>query len=436
MNRFFLLFIIVFVAAPAAISQQNAKTYALKNGNWYNGTTFSPGDWYIQKGVFTQKMPAKIDSTLDLGGQWIIPPMGDVYCANITDSPLAAEMIGRYWDEGVFYLQVPQNTQKGRAETSRRVNRAGAPDAVFANGALTGPYGHPFMELEGPANKLYDPKQWDARFDTLKVRKKGLGDAYWFMSDKTSLSENWKKYMAQKPDVAFIQLLDAANSGGKEKTGGLTPEMAKAVVKKAHKSKLRVFANVKTAEDVRLGLQIGVDGIVNLPGNNWDGVSDLKPFELGDADIEALAKAKTVVAPLFYKGQSATAREAVSGFHQSSLRRLLEKGVHVAIGSDDIQRTIRPELNYWVTTLATDLQAPQTPTAACGCFYKKGEDEKMALRILCEYTPQAIFPKRKIGKIAEGYEASFLVLSSNPIDNILKTRAIAFKVKNGVFYSK
>jgi imidazolonepropionase-like amidohydrolase len=50
---------------------------------------------------------------------------------------------------------------------------------------------------------------------------------------------------------------------------------------------------------------------------------------------------------------------------------------------------------------------------------------------MCENSPRAIFPKRKIGKIEDGYEASFIVLSDNPLDNILKIRAISFKVKNG-----
>jgi predicted amidohydrolase YtcJ len=38
-----------------------------------------------------------------------------------------------------------------------------------------------------------------------------------------------------------------------------------------------------------------------------------------------------------------------------------------------------------------------------------------ALRAWCEITPRAIFPGWRIGKIEDGYEASFMVLASDPL---------------------
>ncbi len=98
-------------------------------------------------------------------------------------------------------------------------------------------------------------------------------------------------------------------------------------------------------------------------------------------------------------------------FQGKSLKQMLDAGVNVAGYPDDPQRTMRNELNYW---------------------YQFGTLSNLQLiKVLCENTPRAIFPKRKIGKLDEGYEASFLVLSDNPLQNILKIRVIAFKVKNG-----
>ncbi|MBC7778195.1 MAG: amidohydrolase family protein [Phycisphaerae bacterium] len=94
------------------------------------------------------------------------------------------------------------------------------------------------------------------------------------------------------------------------------------------------------------------------------------------------------------------------------MRRLLDANVIVAMGSDDSQRTLRMELNYW--------------------FGLGDMDDARTLKVLCENTPRAIFPNRKIGKIENGYEASFLVLSDNPLSNVLKIRVQAFKVKRGV----
>jgi imidazolonepropionase-like amidohydrolase len=175
---------------------------------------------------------------------------------------------------------------------------------------------------------------------------------------------------------------------------------------------LRVFAHVETADDLRLGLKLGVDGFANLPGNNWDGLSDIKRLELSDADLKLLAKKKTPLSLLLSHGQATANPNAVKDFHKTSLKRLLDAGVNVAIGSDDPQRTVRGELNYW--------------------FSLGDLDDARTLKVLCENTPRAIFPKRKIAKFDEGFEASFLVLNDNPLNNVLKTRVADFKVKNGL----
>ena len=93
------------------------------------------------------------------------------------------------------------------------------------------------------------------------------------------------------------------------------------------------------------------------------------------------------------------------------LKRYQAFGVNIVIGSNDSQRTIRTELNYW--------------------FGLGDLDNAFTLKVLCENTPKAIYPDRKIGKIDEGFEASFLALSDNPLSNVLKTRIISVKVKNG-----
>jgi imidazolonepropionase-like amidohydrolase len=46
-------------------------------------------------------------------------------------------------------------------------------------------------------------------------------------------------------------------------------------------------------------------------------------------------------------------------------------------------------------------------------------------------TPQAIFPERRIGRLDEGYEASFLVLNGNPVEDWSAMRRIRLRVKRG-----
>jgi hypothetical protein len=289
------------------------------------------------------------------------------------------------------------------------VNTAKTPDVAFANGGITCTLGYPFLKYEGPAQGVKNPQQWGTKYDMIKTGQKMLGNGYWFIDNKTALDANWTKIKAQKPDVISIYLLDAQKNGGKEGKG-LTEEMAKAVIKKAHKSDLRVFAHVETAEDVQLAIKLGVDGLANMPGNNWDGTGDTKKYEVGDDDLKKLAKKKIPVATLFSHAQG-NSTPALAAFHLKTIQRMLDQNVNLVLGSDDPQRTGRVELNYW--------------------FNLGGLGYDKLLKVMCENSPRAIFPKRKIGKIEDGYEASFIVLSDNPLDNILKIRAISFKVKNG-----
>lgn len=393
----------------AAVAQKN---YEFRNGQWYNGTDFAPATWYSVGGKLSRKAPSRVDSVINLDGRWVVPPLADANCGSLADNPTAAQTVKAYLDEGVFYLQVLSNTQAGRTAAAKDVNRPGAPDATFANGPLTCTFGQPFTEYEAPAQGIKTPQVLAQRYEVMKTAERKMeGDGYWFVDNKIALDQLWPKLTTQKPGVIAIYLLDAEKSGGKEGKG-LTPDMAKIAIKKAHNSNLRVFAYVENADDLRLGLKLGVDGFANLPGNNWDGMGNTQKFDLTDEDLKKLAKKKTVVVPLFSHAQGAANRTAVQEYQGKTLKRLLDAGVNIAIGSDDPQRTIRNELNYW--------------------YQLGGFGAPQLLKVLCENTPRAVFPKRKIGKFDDGYEASFLVLNDNPLQNILKLRVIAFKVKNGV----
>ena len=406
-----LLPLLAFVLLSQLIAAQAVtKNYEFRNGSWFNGTAFVPGTWYANKGLLTRKAPSKVDSVIDLQQRWVVPPMGDAFCSSVADNSAAANTAKMYFDEGVFYLQILGNTQEGRAAATPVLNRPGAPDAVFANGALTCTLGYPFTRYEGPANGVKGQQKIAERYDFVKQQRKMLGNGYWFVDSKETLDRDWDKIKAQKPGVISIYLVDSETKGGKE-SGGLTADAAKAIIKKAHKSNLRVIAHISTPADVRLGLKLDVDGFANLPGSNWDGVGDSTRFELNDDDLKKLAKKKTPVSPLFSHAQASGNSALVQRWQARTLNRLFDNGVNVVIGSDDPQRTIRAELNYWCS-----FPALNTPAV---------------LKVLCENTPRAIFPNRKIGKLDEGYEANFLVLSDNPLQNLLKIRLSAFKVKGG-----
>jgi imidazolonepropionase-like amidohydrolase len=49
----------------------------------------------------------------------------------------------------------------------------------------------------------------------------------------------------------------------------------------------------------------------------------------------------------------------------------------------------------------------------------------------CETTPRRMFPERSIGRLDEGFEASFLVLGGNPIEDFEQVKNIVKRVKQG-----
>ena len=56
-------------------------------------------------------------------------------------------------------------------------------------------------------------------------------------------------------------------------------------------------------------------------------------------------------------------------------------------------------------------------------------DTLTVLKMWTEATPRAIFPDRRIGYLREGYEASFLALEGNPLEDWQNVRRIKVRLK-------
>jgi imidazolonepropionase-like amidohydrolase len=96
----------------------------------------------------------------------------------------------------------------------------------------------------------------------------------------------------------------------------------------------------------------------------------------------------------------------------ASLRTLIDSGVTVAIGSDNVGDSSVLEAEH---------------------LHSLGVFETLALlKLWAEDTPRTIFPQRRIGFLREGYEASFLALEGNPLDDWRNIRRIKLRFKQGV----
>lgn len=411
---------------------QEARNYEFVNGRWFDGAAFRQTVFYSVGGALTKKRPARVDETVDLKNGFVVPPLADAHTHNLDGTFNLEKMIKAYLDEGTFYVQVLANYATGARQARPFLNKPASLDVIYANGGLTSTLGHPFLAYEPRALGFFNPADWAANMEKIKLGRRGENNVYWFLDSTADVDAKWEKFLAQKPDLVKIFLLDAKNyetrrASGKAGDKGLSPAVAAYVVRKARAANLRVYAHIETADDFRLGLRIGVDGFAHAPFYGWDGTPENEPKnDLTPADLRRAARRKVVVIPTAQIGRIETTDYVTGGApalveerfrrvvarQKRLLNRMRRSGVRIAFGSDYFGRTLGEELWY--------LHANQI------------FDNRTLLKIAVEETPRAIFPRRKIGRLADGYEASFLVLEKNPLADFAAFKNIKYRFKQGV----
>jgi imidazolonepropionase-like amidohydrolase len=90
----------------------------------------------------------------------------------------------------------------------------------------------------------------------------------------------------------------------------------------------------------------------------------------------------------------------------------VKHGAPIAIGSDSYRTTSLPEALH-INSLGV-----LTPAEL--------------LRSWTDETAHAIFPNRRIGRLEPGYEASFIVLSGDPLADFASVKNVVLRFKQGV----
>lgn len=417
-------------SAPSALQSRPARlwvagpTYQFVNGRWFNGSTFDERTFYSVNGVLRLERPQRIDSVIDLNAGYVIPPFGDAHTHNLDGPFNLDERIEAYVREGTFYVQVLTNSRSGAERVRSRFNRPCALDVQYANGGVSGTLSHPFLAYEPRAMGLYDGSQWRAKSKEIWLSRKAENDSYWFVDDSAAFIAKWPKILEGRPDVIKIFLLDASETAaappdtGLSSGHGLKPSLVPLIVRNVHAAGIRVAAHVETARDFEISVASGVDLFAHVPGYGMGADESVAEREISDAAARLAGQRMVVVIPtaslttLVVGGEDsaqlvARRRELV----RKNLTTLLRHNVRIAIGSDWFGQTARREYDALRTFgLFADLAL---------------------VKLWSEVTPQSIFPRRAIGRLEEGYEASFLVLPSNPLSDSTAISRIRTRVKQG-----
>lgn len=402
---------------PASDAAQQ-HSYEFTNGRRFDGKKFVPGKFYVVNGTLTFRKPDHVDRVIDLTGKYVIPPFGEAHNHNLVWSGEAgfARLKRMYLEGGVFYVKNPTNLPGAVAPLAGKINIPTSIDGVFSHGGLTGSGGHPveFVRRE----RGMDPE------------KDGDGAFYWVIDNLGDLDRKWNRILAGKPDFIKTTLVvseeyekrknDDAYFGKR----GLNPAVLPKIVERAHAAGLPVSVHLETATDFHNALIAGADEMAHMPGFAANEKLDLSQYEISEADARLAARKHVVVVTTLGEaidgiyGKGKTVLEGRGAFRDllvHNLQILKKHGVPIAIGSDQYGETSVPE--------------------ALKLYKLKAFENLTLLKMWCETTAATIFPKRKIGYLKEGYEASFLVLSGDPLQDFNNVQKIEMRVKQGELLS-
>lgn len=396
-------------AFAAADAQPSA--IAFTSGRWFNGRDFEPRVMYAVSGVFQSRRPSVVDTTIDLQGGYVVPPFGEAHNHNIDGSSRSDATLARYIAEGIIYVMNPNSLPRSTAALAGKVNRPNAVDVIFANGGLNVSRGHPYdLAQRNIARGSWKPED-------------GEGGFYHAIDDRATLDAKWPAIVAGKPDFIKIYLL-FSNEYAKRRDDstvrgvkGLDPALVPEIVRRVHEAGLRVGAHIENVADFRTAVASGVDVIMHMPGYGWLGSGDSAQYVLSTADaMEAARRRTSVVTTLGFAQRANAATRTPSqirrdAMNAANLRTLKAAAVTIAIGSDNNRATSQSEALY-----LSDL-------AVCSNLE--------LLKVWSEATPSLIFPKRKIGALRDGYEASFVVLEQDPLQDFANVLRITRRVKQG-----
>jgi len=390
------------------------KSVKFTDGNWLINDEFKSITVYSIDGFLSFNPPDKIDTVVSLSNNFIIPPYAEAHNHNIgTGVPeWDKRAIDNYLQAGVFYVKIQGNLPVSEEyKEELQINKPGSIDVQFAHGNITAPNGHPITLINSlHAKGFYKGQTLESLNNT----------RYFTIDSKEEIAEKWPIILKYKPD--FIKIL-LVNSDLYEKNlndtsvwyKGLNPKLIPQLVNMAHQDGLRISAHINNSYDFHHVLLNKVDEIAHMP--RMISGFDYVPISVDDAKLAATSNTFIITTLAISLFQGGTIKEEdfsmAKKLQAGDLTMLKTHGALVAIGSDDPTDTSVKEAKY---------------IKELNVF-----DNLELLKMWTGVTTQTIFPNRKIGSLEEGYEASFIVLDGNPIEDFDFVTKINTRFKQGYF---
>ena len=374
------------------------------NGLWYTemggSIEFVAGERYAEQGVFVTKRPQDAE-VIDLGGAFVVPPFGEAHNHSV-DGPGTEATAEKYLAEGVFYYKNPNSIFSFTQPMLDYWARPETLDVSFSYGGLSTDEGHP--------EKLYRMLLGFGMYSDTNAEDLD-GNAFYDVTTIEGLDEKWDRVIATEPDFLKLYLLQYDT----EDSAGLSEVVFREAVRRADAIGLRTTVHLETVQDLALAVDAGATEAAHLPAYDLAIAKDPERSRIPNALIDKMATQGFIVVATTNVSQGREYGEQdleiVTDRQADNLNRMKAAGVPIAIGSDSYFQTAWNEIQSLKMLDVFD-------------------DEE--LFTLWVRTPAlSIFPRRAIGALEPGYEASFLVLECNPTVEIACALEIRQRVKNG-----
>lgn len=405
--RWLLVVAALGAAGPAAAAP---RTWAFVNGRWYDAGRFESRTVWVAGDTFASRPPARVDTTVDLEGRWVVPPFGEAHTHNLESEHELDARVRKYLADGVFYAKMQSSIRRRVAGLLPRYNRRDGIDVSFAHAPLTARDGHP-VKLRRTFFRL-------GRYQGLFASEAEIeGHGYVLIDSLPDLERKWSGVLATRPDFIKTMLVCSEEFGRRRDDTtfagrkGLDPRLLPAIVRRAHAAGLRVSVHVSTVTDFHHAVASGADEIAHLPAlHGWC------LGRIADADAREAARRGVVVVTTAGLARAEMERvpEAADTLRETlvaNLATLVRHGVTLAVGSDAWDDDSVEEAAFLASTGVLSNAA--------------------LLEAWSVHAPRTIFPGRRIGRLAPGHEASFLALDGDPVADFANVRRIALRFKQG-----
>jgi hypothetical protein len=377
-----------------------------RGGRWFDGEKFVAKTMWVVDGMFVEARPQRVENVVELGDKFVVPPYAEGH-NHWLEPKLVDAYVQTHLREGIFYVKDQGTAPQFHDEMRPALNTPASVDYISAHQGFTGPGGHPIELVHLLAGAGVLPAGW--------VQSNGEGDALFAVATAADIDKAWPRLIAGKPDFVKVFLVHsdeyAARRDNAElspKARGIDPALVPAIVERAHAAHLRVSAHIENARDFHVAIAAGVDDIAHMP---FVDAKTPERYRLDEADLRAAAaRGVSIATTLDWMNDEGTT-DAQIQIVRDNLAAMRRAGNTVVIGTDLFRTTANVE---------ADLIAQ-----------RKLMSNLALLQAWSMTTPRAMFPNRKIGRLAEGYEASFLVLDGDPLADWSRAHRIVSRVKQG-----